>query len=396
MARPVTIPIKQRGKSWQMTVPASISPTGKLWRPSYDTKREAESVRTGLLTKKRTYGVQSPNIRPGLAEDALHAAEILSAFDGVTLAEAAKHYVDARQKREKSVSVSALWAEYLDTKAGISESYAKDLERYGEKVIPALASRNVSELEPLEIEKAIGEAFPTPTAFNNAYRSIRPAWTLAVKRGYCDRNPFERIDQKKKTAKPVDILTLKQVKATLAAAQTDYSKGEAMPKTYRLDCTGCLPAIGLMIFAGVRPKEIERVTWEDVRFDHECIRIDAAAAKTRSSRIIPMSDNLRAWLELTPKEMREGSITPLQWAKKVKAIRYAAGISDTQDAMRHSFASYHLAGYADLNALQEAMGHSTPEMVLKHYRALVHKADAVKFWSIRPKAEKPQLKEVSA
>jgi len=373
------------------TVPASLSPTGKRQRPEFQRKKLAELERERILGMNRRFGHEAVKIPPSLAADAARAMETLEGYD-VTLAAIALDYVARRKAAEKSVSVSELWNEYLETKEGISDAYAKDLERYGVKVIPSIGKRMVSEIEPLEIEKAIGKAFRTPTSFNNCYRSLRPAWTLAVKRGYCVQHPFDRIDQRRKTAKAVDILTIEQINKVLEAAQSDFSEESKMPISYRLNCDGCLPAVALMIFAGIRPKEITRLQWSDIHFDHESIRVDAAAAKTRSSRIVPMSDNLRAWLELTPKSEREGAIVPGRWGTKIQAIRYAAGISDTQDAMRHSFASYHLGAHADMKGLQEAMGHSTPEMVLKHYRALVTKRDAVAFWSIRPNESEPLLR----
>ena len=38
------------------------------------------------------------------------------------------------------------------------------------------------------------------------------------------------------------------------------------------------------------------------------------------------------------------------------------------------------------------MGHGTSEMILKHYKALVRKKEAVKFWSIGPHSTEAKLK----
>ncbi|MGE9295631.1 MAG: tyrosine-type recombinase/integrase [Puniceicoccales bacterium] len=377
------------------TVPAGLSATGKRQRPEFRRKKLAELERERILAMNRRFGSEAVKLPGEVVADAARAMDILNGCD-VTLASIALDYIERRKAAENSVTVGALWAEYLETKEGISDSYKKDLERYSVKVIPQIGKQLVCEIEPLAIEKAIGKAFKTPTAFNNCFRSLRPAWTLAVKRGYCEKHPFDRIDQRKKSAKAVSILSIEQVEKALAAAQTDFSVDKKMPVSYQLDCRDCLPAAALMIFAGIRPKEVTRLYWSDIHFDHGSVRIDNAASKTRSSRIVPMTDNLRAWLDLTPPELRKGPITPPRWGNKIKAIRYAAGISDTQDALRHSFASYHLGAHADMKGLQEAMGHSTPEMVLRHYRALVTKRDAIAFWSIRPNASEPQIREVVA
>tara|TARA_Y100001934_G_scaffold186713_1_gene220328 strand:- start:448 stop:618 length:171 start_codon:yes stop_codon:yes gene_type:complete len=52
--------------------------------------------------------------------------------------------------------------------------------------------------------------------------------------------------------------------------------------------------------------------------------------------------------------------------------------------MRHSFASYHLAYHqsADKTALE--MGHRDTQMLYRHYRSVVSKDEAAKFWKIEP------------
>jgi hypothetical protein len=55
-----------------------------------------------------------------------------------------------------------------------------------------------------------------------------------------------------------------------------------------------------------------------------------------------------------------------------------------QNALRHSFGSYHLAKFQDAPALALQMGNSV-DVIMKHYRELVRPADAAKYWRIRPK-----------
>jgi len=43
------------------------------------------------------------------------------------------------------------------------------------------------------------------------------------------------------------------------------------------------------------------------------------------------------------------------------------------NALRHSFASYHLARFKDAAALALEMGHTTTTMIFKHYRQVVEK-----------------------
>jgi integrase len=55
-----------------------------------------------------------------------------------------------------------------------------------------------------------------------------------------------------------------------------------------------------------------------------------------------------------------------------------------KNCLRHSFASYHLAMHesADKTALQ--MGHRSTTMLFEHYRELVTRSDAERFWGILP------------
>ena len=52
-----------------------------------------------------------------------------------------------------------------------------------------------------------------------------------------------------------------------------------------------IPYLALWLFAGVRPLEIERLTWADFLDDY--IEISAAKAKTRQRRLVCLSDNLK-------------------------------------------------------------------------------------------------------
>jgi integrase len=70
------------------------------------------------------------------------------------------------------------------------------------------------------------------------------------------------------------------------------------------------------------------------------------------------------------------------------AARAAAGITDWPDnALRHSFASYHLAHFNNSAALALEMGHTDSGMIFNHYRQLVRPKDAERYWNITPAAK---------
>ena len=65
--------------------------------------------------------------------------------------------------------------------------------------------------------------------------------------------------------------------------------------------------------------------------------------------------------------------------------REAAGIREwPQNALRHSFASYHLAHFNDAALLALELGHTNSNLVFQHYRQLVKPKQAERYWKIAP------------
>src|SRR4029453_6317399 len=63
--------------------------------------------------------------------------------------------------------------------------------------------------------------------------------------------------------------------------------------------------------------------------------------------------------------------------------RDAKGRGWPQNALRHSFGSYHLAQFNDAAKLALEMGNS-PATIFRHYRQLVKPKDAERYWKIAP------------
>lgn len=57
-----------------------------------------------------------------------------------------------------------------------------------------------------------------------------------------------------------------------------------------------VPFIAVAAFAGLRHAEIQRLDWAEVRLEDGFIEVKASKAKTASRRLVPITDNLKAWL----------------------------------------------------------------------------------------------------
>ncbi|MGE9296578.1 MAG: tyrosine-type recombinase/integrase [Puniceicoccales bacterium] len=401
MAKPILLkPTKTKNGKWRLNVPASVSPNGKRQRLWFDTKGLADVEALRLKTLSQQWGREAVRIPANLAADAKQAADILKGHD-VTLTALAKAYVELQDIRARSCSFKALWREYFDsmttrTRKGrpLSERYIADAGKMADKLMDSLGGKLVCDLRHELIEKAFESKFKSNASFNIARRTIRPAFTYGIEKGYLSDDPFLKIKPRDTAEGKVEIATPEQVRAAIEAC-ADHRENESLPPHLRVDCRDALPAVLILAFAGVRPmEELGNLSWDDVSLDDAEIHISEKYAKARNARNIPMQDNLVAWLT----ELKgEGSIRPTSWKRKWQCIRRLAGFADVQDILRHSFATYFHKAHGDINQLREALGHSTGDVVFNAYLSLpTRKKDAIAFWSIRPNASEPHIREVVA
>jgi hypothetical protein len=100
-------------------------------------------------------------------------------------------------------------------------------------------------------------------------------------------------------------------------------------------------------------------------------------------RIVPILPPLAAFLaEIQPP--KSGRIIPnMRMEKRMNEMEIRSKIPWKKNASRHSFGSYRMAEIKNVYQVAEEMGNS-PAMVKKHYFQAVTKAEASKFWAIRP------------
>jgi integrase len=159
------------------------------------------------------------------------------------------------------------------------------------------------------------------------------------------------------------------------------------------------PYVALALFAGLRPTELARLSWDRISLKSKTITIGSDVAKMRSKRIVEMSDNLREWL--SPFAVTKPPIVGTNWRRDFDAIKLAVDFGNpkriskqdkekhpelkpwTQDIMRHTAISYHLARYQHEGRTAQWAGNS-PDMVQRHYKGLVKLTDSRRFWRLLP------------
>ena len=177
-----------------------------------------------------------------------------------------------------------------------------------------------------------------------------------------------------------------------------------------------VPVLAVQFFCGLRPTEALGLRWEHVDFKSKTIRVLPETSKVRRTRIVsPISAAALAWL--APYRKTRGPIgitTPSQQSyfmhrkpcgpdyvqkgvpiaerqpdQRPKGLLAAAGVDWIQDGPRKTFASAHYALHGDAAKLASILGHTGGHDVLfRHYRGLMKKGEARRFFAIRPATDK--------
>src|SRR5690606_6791753 len=78
--------------------------------------------------------------------------------------------------------------------------------------------------------------------------------------------------------------------------------------------------------------ELQRPNWEEVRLDLGHVRVKASKAKSARNRIVPISDNLRAWI--IPHTKASGPVWPANDRKLFEAARLAVGFGSPKEVAK--------------------------------------------------------------
>lgn len=142
-----------------------------------------------------------------------------------------------------------------------------------------------------------------------------------------------------------------------------------------------VPYFAVGLFAGLRPeRELAGLSNDYIDDEEGIIYVLRNRAKPRVNRDTPVSPNLVAWLRAYP--VPEKGIF---FSRNVRRrIAKAAGISWTQDLMRHTCASYRLALTRDAVRTSDELGNSV-DVLKRHYANRRISPDEVRrFWRIMP------------
>ncbi len=313
-------------------------------------------------------------------------AECLKVVPGLANLHAAVQFYAARHKTITPKRVAEVVAELIAVKQqrGASARYLADL-RYRLTRFADAFSMEIGNVTTAQIQEWLdAQKTLAPQSYRNFQTVLHLLFQFAVARSYAADNPVEAIDKVKVRGRDVAIFTPDEIRRLLNAAEPEF-----------------IPCIALGGFAGLRTAEIQRLEWRDIDLPGKTITVQAGNAKTASRRIVPIADNLAAWLApyagrerrlwkhssafpFHRNQRRTAAATAVE-ADPEKGIKAQPPVEWKANALRHSFASYRLAQLGDAGRVACEMGNS-PAVVHRDYKKLVKPPLAEAWFNVRPEA----------
>lgn len=239
-----------------------------------------------------------------------------------------------------------------------------------EGFINSLGLVRVADVSDLDIQKHLAQLPGGPVNKDGVKRSVSRFFTWCIQRPRCWRkdNPatLVKIDLPEK-GEP-QILTVDDCEKLLQASEKN----------------GLAAFVAISIFAGLRPWEVRRLTWENINLDDGEIRINRTMSKTGDSRVVKIAPALAAYL----KAYKGQTIWKRAYVEKLRDTRVALEIKNwCKDILRHTAISFACRQQKSYIEVANMFGNSE-SIIRDHYQGRVSSGDAKRFYALRPNAQK--------
>jgi integrase len=340
---------------------------GKRIRQAYRDFAEAKAYCHAKRREITNKGTQALNLSDNVRALALKAMDILSGT-GATIVEAAEEYV-LRHPKTQGETFRQTCDRYLAGMEVEGRRLASLEDKRGKfaRLCEALGDRQTASIDRLDIEQWIaGRGYRNGTA--HAYEGAATT-LLKFFKGQ------KRRSHRTANEKPPATWNVKTVAALFMKAEDETPE--------------LVPALAVLFFAGLRPTEMLRLTWQMVDFDGGVIRLTGEETKTRTMRNVELTPNLRAWLLGYRGTGR--IVTSLGvYRGKREGLMAKCQIADwPTDVARHTFATMLYNSTHDAAKVMAQLGHfGSAQTFVTHYKGVpVTAEDADAYWTIMPKEQ---------
>ncbi len=365
----ITIRARPERGTWRVCWPKV---DGKRTFKDCASKAEARGVVDLYLAERERFGMVGHGLTADQRLAAVKAVEMLKSTGG-DLAAAAAFYAQHHSNAAGQQTVGQFLETYLADKktAGRRHHTIADARRRCSMFAADYGARGVQTITTHDIEQFL-ERWPGDTQPTNRlnYRTALVAFfNHAIEKKLRADNPAQAVPRPTLDLPMPEIFTVAEVERLLLAT------GDIYPRL--------IPPIALGLFAGLRPSEAEKTDWAQVDFTGKTVRVLPEVAKRRRTRIVDMSDNLVAWLLPHRKPTDKLGVPYCVFRRYAARIMAKAKITRwPPDVLRHCYASAHFAMHESADKTAAQLGHLNAKLLYDHYRGLMSKKDAVRYWKI--------------
>lgn len=249
-----------------------------------------------------------------------------------------------------------------------------NLKWYLKKFAKGREETPVSAIGLRDLEDWFAGRQESPRAKRGHISLLSTLFEYCWRKRYISENPVKRLEPVHIDRKTPSVFTARQcAKALLFCVRR-------RPKL--------LGWLTLALFCGLRPdSEADFISWDDIDLDRKRLVIERSKVRQVAHRIADLSFSppAVAWLTVAK---AIGAALPIHFESRRRGIRalrkYLKLKRWPQDVLRHTAASNLFAFHQDAGKVAAFMGNSAG-VLIRDYKALVFKEDAVKFMNLLPK-----------
>jgi len=289
--------------------------------------------------------------------------------------------IEAFSREHQTLNFRTAFKKFLEAKSHLRTRTLSDYRQIARTIFRKMPQTRAMKLRTISVatgRRIVAECFRTARQRNKARVVLHAFFSFASKHGWCGENPIQNADFPMSREREIIPLSIDEI-SNLLLSTKNFKNGE------------CLPAVAVLLFAGVRPRELERLHWSDIDWEEKVVSIAPEHSKTGGLRHVSICPRLEKILrKFVPSDdttRRKTAICPANWTRKWRKIRMDAGWENPekpwqQDVLRHTFASYHLKFFKNEAALQCEMGHSSAQLLRTRYLSMrgVNASAAETFW----------------
>jgi integrase len=239
-------------------------------------------------------------------------------------------------------------------------------------------SRRLSDITTADISNIIDRLKATPTEQNHAHTTLSILLKWAVRRGYIERSPMERLQLPARLIPRSRILSDDELRAVYLAAGSPVFGS----------------IVRLCILLGQRRSEIGSLRWDWIDRKARTIAFPAEVIKNNRVHVIPyegMVEEIFASIPVLSEHLfpgRDGNATFQGWSKSKRVLDLNSGVKDwTLHDLRRVF-STRVAAYALPHVLERILNHSAGQIsgvarIYNQFQYMTEMREALQKWESR-------------